>query len=140
MSFSQEYQSVWRGQEVKIIGKKVVGKTIFEAGLIVEGNAKSLCPIDTGRLAASITTQAAGQGTDPKGKGAVSSDKIQPPTMDREVFVGTPVFYGPYQEFGTVRNEPQPFLRPALDMAKGKALTLFLYNGRVQFKDYVRVA
>ncbi len=140
MSFKQEYSGVWRGQEVKIKGKKVIGKTTFEAGLVVEGNAKTLCPIDTGRGAASITTQARLIGTIPKGMGAVAGDIIQKPVSDFEVFVGTPVSYLVWIEFGTVFMEPQSFLRPALDMAKGETLTIFMSNGRVQFKEYMRVA
>ncbi len=108
--------------------------------MIVEGNAKLLCPVDKGRLAASITTQEKGRGTVPAGKGAVAGDKIQPPAMELQTYVGTPVEYGPYIEYGTAKMEPQSFLRPALAMAQGKTLTLFLYNGRVQFKDFIRGA
>lgn len=140
MSFKQEYKGVWRGKEVKIKGKKVIGKTMFEAGLIVEGNAKTLCPVDLGRLSASITTQSRYNGTIPIGKGAVAGDLIQKPISEYEVFVGTPVFYAPYIEYGTVRSDPQSFLRPALDMAKGKTLTILMDNGRAQFKEYMRVA
>ena len=140
MSIKQEYSSVWRGKEVKIRGKKVIGKSVFEAGLMIEGNAKTLCPIDTGRLAASITTAARLIHTIPKGEGAVAGDLIQPPVSDMETFVGTPVFYAPYIEFGTANSEPQSFLRPALDMAKGRTLTIVMSNGRAQFKEYLRTA
>jgi hypothetical protein len=150
MSFKQEYKGVWRGTEVKIRGKKVVGKTIFEAGLIVEGNAKLLCPVNWGYLAASITTQEKGRGTapgaprasgKPYGKPTVPATmKIQPPMMEQQVYVGTPLSYGPWVEYGTAKMEPQSFLRPALAMAQGKTLTLFVYNGRVQFKDFIRGA
>ena len=138
MSFEQEIEKVWRGREVKIKGKRVTGKTAFEVGLVVEGQAKLLAPIDTGRLAASITVQAKGKGTKPMGKGAVMSDIIKAPQSDQQVFVGTPVFYGPYMEFGTIKTEAQPFLRPALALAKGQALTIFLNNGRAQFKEFIR--
>lgn len=139
MSFKQEYKKVWKGEEVKLISKQVMGKSAFETGLIVEGYAKTLCPIDTGRLAASITTQSQTGSTFPKGRGAVSTDLIEPPRSFYETYVGTPVEYAPYNEYGTVKLAPQPFLRPALAMAKGETLTVFLANGRAQFKEFLRV-
>ena len=139
MSFEQEIEKVWRGREVKIKGRRVTGKTIFEVGLVVEGQAKLLAPIDTGRFAASYTTQAKNKGTKPEGKGAVMSDIIRSPQRDLEVFVGTPVEYAPYQEFGTIFMEAQPSLRPALAIAKGQTLTILLHNGRAEFKEFIRV-
>ena len=134
--------SQWNGNDVKIRGRRVTGKTAFEVGLVVEGQAKLLAPVDTGRLAASITTQASDSGTIPTGEGAVSTDVIARPSASNriEVFVGTPVFYGPYVEFGTIRSNAQPFLRPALDLAKGNTLTIFMNNGRYEFRDYLRAA
>jgi len=127
----------WRGREVKIKGKKVVGKSAFEIGLIVEGQAKALAPKDTGRLRGSITTQSYNKGTDIEAP-AESGDKISAPQSPDEVYVGTAVIYGPYQEFGTVRNAAQSFLRPALDLARGRALTVIERNGRQEFKEYLR--
>jgi len=140
MSFKQQYKAVWRGKEVKIRGSKVMNKSAFEVGLVVEGQAKLLTPIKIGRLAASITTQARLMGTSPRGKGAVPTDLIGSPKNDMETFVGTPVEYGPYIEFGTNRAEAQAFLRPSLALAKGKTLTVFMSNGRAQFKEYLRPA
>jgi hypothetical protein len=138
MSFRVEYKKVWRGEEVKIRGRKVVNKSAFETGLVVERQAKALCPVDTGRLAASITTQARTKGTTPKGKGARLTDVITPPADEGEVYVGTPVEYGPYIEYGTYRSEAQSFLRPALALAKGEQLTILMHNGRAQFREYLR--
>lgn len=128
----------WKGDIIKIQGKKVVNKSAYESGLIVEGTAKVLAPIDSGRLAASITTQTRTQGTKPSGEGAVGSDVISKPTIDGEAYVGTPVFYGPYIEFSTVRSAAQAFLRLALDLAKGRTLTIFRENGKYYFRDYLK--
>jgi len=128
----------WNGDKVKIQGKKVVGKTSYELGLIVEGQAKLLADRKTGRMAASITTQSKDKGTFPQGKGAISSDKISKPRDDNEVLVGTPVFYAPYREFGTFKSDAHPFLRPALDLARGRKLTLLLENGKFLFADYLQ--
>ena len=113
MSYKQHIDAIWRGEEVKIKGKKVINKSAFEIGLVVEGQAKLLSPILSGRLAASITTQARLMGTQPKGKGAVPTDLIGSPGSDMMIYVGTPVFYGPYIEYGTNTAESQAFLRPS---------------------------
>lgn len=148
MTVKTTVQSQWRGRDVKIQGKKVVGKTIYEVGLVIEGQAKLFCAVNWGYLAASITTQAGdGRGTEPGNpteyqKGATpygvepelsSWDMtIQAPDEEFEVFVGTPVFYGPYVEY-----LHRPFLRPAFDMAMGKVLTIAEKNGRLEFVDYL---
>ena len=127
----------WNGRDVKIRGKRAVGKSAFEIGLIVESNAKMLAPVDTGRLAGSITTQSKTAGTRPEPP-AYAIDQIKAPTNDNEVYVGTPVAYGPYQEFGTIRSSAQPFLRPALALAQGKSLTIVQEEGRFHFKEYLK--
>jgi hypothetical protein len=100
-------------------------------------------------LAASITTQSDTKGTElenpskyakevpPPDHQVSSFKKIEKPNSDNETFVGSAVDYGPYIEFGTVRSQAQPFLRPALDLARGKALTIVTINGRQEFKDYL---
>ena len=67
------------------------------AGNIVLRDSKILCPVDTGRLRASIDMQRCTR-------------------FCRSI--GTSVEYAPYQEFGTRRMQPQPFLRPALQKNK----------------------
>ena len=94
-------------------------RPLLNAGLVIEGRAKELCPIDTGELRGSIRTQVDGDC----------------------VYVGTSKEYFPYVEFGTglfavngdgrtdvpwvykdlkgqwhstVGQHPQPFLEDAL--------------------------
>ena len=121
----------WDGDVVKLRGKKVVNKSVYETGLIVEGQAKTLSPVDTGRLSASINTQSNKQGTG-------SADPITKPTKDGVVLVGTPVSYAPYMEFGTVKTDSQAFLRPALALAKGQTLTIVKKNSKSIFKEYIK--
>lgn len=64
----------------------------------VEADAVLLAPVDTGRLKNSIGTRKADE-------------------MDFQV--GSDVEYAPDQEFGSMRNAPQPYLRPALEKNKG---------------------
>ena len=62
-----------------------------KVGLTAERYAKTLCPVDTGRLRNSISH-------------AVEGDSA---------YIGTNVEYAPYVEMGTVRTRAQPYLKPA---------------------------
>ena len=94
-------------------------------GGIGESAAKDLCPVDTGLLRNSITHGAAG------GKMSASSYSNDAGTASGEyasqdipkdenganyvVVIGTNVQYAVYQELGTSKMSPQPFLRPAIE-------------------------
>jgi len=79
------------------------GALLFEAiAVSVEAAAKRICPVDTGRLRASITHEV-----------DASPGKI-------EGRVGTNVEYAAYVELGTRRASAQPYLRPALSAVSGK--------------------
>ena len=69
-------------------------KGLETCGLVAEGYAKKLAPVDTGNLRNSITH-----------------------TVDEEepaAYIGTNVEYAPYQELGTIHMKAQPFLKPAV--------------------------
>ena len=68
--------------------------TLTGAGEIVSGKAKQLSPKDTGRLINSIDYQ------------------VNP--ADREVIIGSPLEYAPYQELGTSKIGAQPYLKPGM--------------------------
>lgn len=71
-----------------------VARALEEIGLVAEGYAKRLCPVDTGRLRNSITH---------------SID-----TSSMHAIIGTNVEYGPYVELGkNAVNGGRGFLRPA---------------------------
>jgi hypothetical protein len=136
-----EVATEWNGEEVKRRAEALAGKSSFEIGLIVQAQAKLLAPVaikNGGRLRASITTRSGfGQETKPSGINAVSTDIIEKPNDPFETFVGTPVEYGPYMEYGTIRTRAQPFLRPALDLARGRALTVVQVGARKEFGEYL---
>ncbi len=105
-----------------------------EIGLEAEKYAKMKCPVDTGRLRNSISHLVSGQGqktvkykameyyTTKAGKkskrrksvdysyktGNASGDN------SNSVYIGTNVEYAPYVEFGTSKQKPQPYLKPAV--------------------------
>lgn len=74
---------------------KAVKIGLTKCGVNMERYAKQLCPVDTGRLRASITHELADDG--------------------RAVYVGTNVYYAPYVEMGTSKHpKPQPFIEPSV--------------------------
>lgn len=74
----------------------VVAYTALEkCGLVAEGYAKRLCPVDTGRLRNSITHT------------TVSENETV-------AYIGTNVEYAPYVELGTRYTRAQPFIKPSV--------------------------
>ena len=63
-------------------------------GLVAEGYAKRLCPVDTGNLRNSITHEVRAE--------------------ESAVYIGTNVEYGPHVEMGTSKTRAQPFLKPSV--------------------------
>ena len=138
MNISGSTDFKWRGDEAKIAGKKVVGKSAFETGIEIEGQAALLSPFDTGRLRGSITVQTATQQHTNEFRGkAQPEDIISKPYEPNVALVGTNCFYGPYQEYGVHGRPGQAFMRPALDLARGQTLTILRKNGKAYFKDYM---
>lgn len=76
---------------------KNVGEFVYKKGLEIETEAKWNAPIDTGRLEESISTNVKGKGT-----------KVVSET-------GTDIEYAAPVEFGTYKQDAQPFLMPAFN-------------------------
>ena len=74
--------------------KSALLKGLETCGLVAEGYAKKLAPVDTGNLRNSITHDV---------------DDGEP-----AVYIGTNVEYAPYQELGTINMDANPFLKPAV--------------------------
>ena len=96
----------WYGDKlIKEVGLKCF-QNMEKACLLVEGDAKRMCPVDTGRLRASITHEIERSGDEVIGR------------------VGTNVEYGVYVEYGTSRMSAKPYLRPSLENNKRKIAQL----------------
>ena len=92
----------WHGDKlIKEVGLKCF-QTMEKACLLVERDAKRMCPVDTGRLRASLSHEI---------------ERSKDGTVGR---VGTNVEYGVYVEYGTRKMSAKPYLRPALENNKGK--------------------
>jgi len=145
-----DLKKTWNGDIVKIKGKKVVSSSTYEIGLVVEGEAKELCARRYGYLAASINTQSKEKGTELESPtkygikqimtigGDVSTfKKITKPTDDLETDVGTAVDYAPHIEWGTIKMDAQPFLRPAFQLAQGKVIPIIKAKGKYHFAEFL---
>lgn len=75
-----------------------VERSVRAAALLVEAEAKARAPVDTGFLRNAINQS--GEGTSYR--------------------VDSPAEYSIYQELGTLRMGPRPFLRPALESVAPK--------------------
>lgn len=80
-------------EQIAAAMNKAIAKALFMIGQQAEGNAKAICPTNTGRLKNSITN-------------AIDTEA-------NAVYIGTNVEYGPYVELGTSRRHPHPYLKPA---------------------------
>ncbi len=98
-------------------------------GLVAEGYAKRLCPVDTGRLRNSITHATAsypGIGTYQDKYGNEFNDATVDGTPEKNaVYIGTNVEYAPYVELGTTRTNAQPYLKPAVVNHAAKYKNIF---------------
>ena len=106
--------------------KAAVLKSAKMIGGTIESHAKELCPVDTGLLRNSITYALSGEPanipgyTDNNGEGMGSYSGSAPRSTDDNqvtVYVGTNVYYAPYQELGapSINLPAQPYLRPAFE-------------------------
>lgn len=91
--------------------QKIINEGI-EAGIIqlctnVRNQAVELAPVKDGELKGSIIWK-----TERAGSGGKLNDVKDPKDLDG--YVGSPLDYAVYQEFGTRYIPPQPYLRPAI--------------------------
>ena len=78
--------------EIKAKVQAGITRALESSGLLVVGFASAMAPYDTGNLSGSINHR----------------------VSDKEVTVGTNVYYGKFQELGTYKMAAHPFLRPAI--------------------------
>ena len=98
-------------------------------GLVAEGCAKKLTPVDTGLLRNSITYAISGEETaidtytdkNGKNKGFYSGTAPEESSdKTKSVYIGTNVEYASMVEIGTLKADAQPFLKPAVNDHQSK--------------------
>lgn len=80
-----------------------IAGALEKIGLLCEGYASALAPVDTGRLRSSITHEVDGK---------------------ESVSIGSDVEYAIYQEMGTSKMAAQPFLKPAVEGHMGEYMLI----------------
>ena len=85
----------------------VAERLMMDACLLVEGDAKAKCPVDSGTLAGSIKSD-----TDMEGTQAVG-------------YVHTDIEYAPYVHDGTSKMAGRPFLQQAINKNKDNIVRVF---------------
>jgi HK97 gp10 family phage protein len=88
---------------VKDIGKVNLSNEFKSAGQMVQGDAKKSAPVNKDLLAPTRTNL----------RGSIRRNPLNG-SYKNGATVGTNVEYAIYQEFGTYKMSPQPFLIPAL--------------------------
>lgn len=127
------------GIKLDKLSKVNLSNAITKCCFLVESDAKKECPVDTGALRGSITSE----------------------IEANEGYVGTNLEYAPYVEFGTGifaskgdgredawsyqdmkgvwhktnGSHPQPFLKPALDMNRKRIVEIFQDEVRKTIND-----
>lgn len=95
--------------------KNILLRTLKAAAKPIDDEAQSLAPVDTGGLRISIITGT--KLTRSQKSSAYKNGKLGV----AEVHVGTELSRGLFNEFGTFKMRPHPFMRPAWDANKKKA-------------------
>jgi hypothetical protein len=104
--------------------KPDIENALWAAALVVEGQAKELCPIKTGRLKGSLTAMTSKQQTNMQNP-AEPPDKMTGIAEENTAYVGTNVKYAMFVEDGTSRQKPQSYLLRGAEVAKEAAMTAF---------------
>jgi HK97 gp10 family phage protein len=110
----------WHPEKAIARVRKDVVSNLWRIGFLIEADAKRLCPVDTGRLRASLITD-----VDERSlavRVGSSPHLLEHPTIAG--VVGTDVYYAKYVELGTYKMKARPFLTPAMWMNKSNALAL----------------
>lgn len=85
-------------------------RALTESALVMEGQMKLRCPVDTGRLRASLTS---------------SSSLLTSGYPEGEAEVGTNVEYAAYVEYGTRKMRAQPYMRTGAEGSKSSIQKIF---------------
>ena len=81
-------------KEVIEAKNEAIARALEAIGIQAEGDVAELAPVDTGRLRDSITHEV--------------------DESEEAVYVGTNVEYAAYQEYGTSKMKPHPYLKPGI--------------------------
>ncbi len=101
------------------------GKSVEAAAKAIMEQAMANAPVATGFLQSSIYVElhdssTYGQGAVPGAAGATMLPEIPKAENDQTAYVAVAASYGIFQELGTARMSPQPYLVPALEAVRAQ--------------------
>jgi len=102
--------------QLNAIGLAFTVEDLAEGALVIATQAENNCPVDTGKLRASVFVREAGD----------------------DVEIGFSEDYASYVEFGTYKMAAQPFLRPAFDEAELQALSAIVDSVEKNMRDITK--
>lgn len=100
---------------------KAVGDSNLMLGAQIASQAKVLAPVDLGQLRNSISASSLSQTVLLNNKGGEKADALETTGLkDGEVYVGSNSGHALFQEYGTIKQPAQPFLRPSAELILSK--------------------
>ena len=101
--------------------KAITKNSNLELGAQIASQAKALAPVQYGQLRNSISATSLSKSVLLNNSGGEKAEKLETSGLSGdEVYVGSNSDHTIYQEYGTVKQPAQPFLRPATELkAKG---------------------
>lgn len=110
------------------VGYKALSGALMSAGNEIAKEAKRLAPKGSVEHYLGTKAKAKGKKAEPGNLRAhIRRTKVKETKYSAEVRIGwtSKAFYGQFVEFGTARQPARPFLRPAFEAKKEKALEVF---------------
>lgn len=104
--------------------KNVARRALKKAAEPIDDMASRLAPRLTGRLSVSVIT---GTQLTPSQRRGINRNSV-------EVYVGTVLSRGRYNEFGTINMAANPFMRPAWDAKQDEALLIIRHELAVEIE------
>lgn len=101
------------------VQKKMVRKALRKAGRPVLEEARARVPVDTGRLRDGLFLRAT-----KRKRGTFGVEVAMPLRADLGISANAKGYYPAVIEYGAENHPPQPFLRPALDANKERAIRI----------------
>lgn len=96
---------------------KAIQSALVGLGKIGVTQARAMCPVDTGKLRASITwkTKKEAGKIGKTAEDIQEADIVETPEKDGILIIGTNVEYAPYVEYGSEKRNilPKPYMLPA---------------------------
>jgi HK97 gp10 family phage protein len=114
----------WTQDDMGSILIRARERGLTAVGIHLSGIAELRAPRDTGRLAGSITWATNGKKNQVRTP-AKTEDDVSMPNNDMTLHVGTNVEYAIYMEYGTVKTNKQPYLRPTLDAERKRVVKMY---------------